>query len=1028
MTIADALPYTPYAITGTVFLVAGILYARLRRGEKLLAGLEGRDFLTLKMLVPKNNEKGPLSSEQMFAAFHGIFRERLPAQEHVSFEISADGHAIEFYVFLPRHLKDYVESQIYAQYPNVEIAEVADYAHDVDVSPERQTAGTTLQLLNKEFFPIKTFPNFEVDPLAGITGVLSNVALGERIWIQYLVEPASAGWTEKAIVYIKAVKKGLDPYPKLSLSPAILIRGLLGFGKEVVDQALHGPPKAPEAGAKPKEAPTLSGPEEQGIKGVETKVTKLGFKTLIRIVCLAPTQSVAEGKIMNVVGAFKQFNLTNLNGFAATNIVTDRSIFDDYRRRAMTTGYVLNVEELASVFHLPHVSVETPTIAWAGSKKGEPPQNLPIEGTIDPNEITLFAETNFRHTNQRFGIKMPDRRYHTYSIGKTGTGKSTLIENMALDDIYKGRGVAVVDPHGDLIKRILQRIPNHRINDVIYFNPTDREYPVAFNLLENVEQDLKGIVASGLMSIFTKLWANVWSARMEYILRNTVLAALDYPDSTLLSVMKILNDPTYRKHVISKIKDPVIKDFFLNEFEKYDPRFRQEAIAPIQNKVGQFLSSATMRNILGQPHSTIDFEQILNTGKILLINLSIGEIGEDASALLGGMVITKIQLASMRRAIVPEEERKDFYLYVDEFQNFATDSFAVILSEARKYRLNLFLTNQFIAQMPETVKNAVFGNVGTVLAFRVGPQDAGTLVKEFEPVFEANDLVNLSNYQIYLKMTIDGMTSVPFSAVTLAPTAELMGNAEKIVKVSREHYGRERDFVEKKITEWSEFWENLAREEARLEKERKRAARGFGPYTRGEPRTFGGMEPRREERREQRLPEPRIEKQQEPKPVEPPKSAAPAPPQAKPMTSDQKPETTKPAPRYIPPPPIRSGKPPETPAAGEGEERATSSEQALPGERVGRGNDVSPPSEEEKPPKEKEKEFREEAIAEHVSPKMEEPKEEARYVEPVVPKPLIKPEELPPEHKKEDFKVPAFGSRAGEIVPLKEGEEIKLDE
>lgn len=973
MDIYDLIRYTIYGIIAGAPVLAGIIIARLRRGESLLAELERREFVTLKILVPRNNEKGPLSSEQMFAALHGIFREHLPAQEHVSFEVAADSQSIQFFAFLPRHLKDFVESQIYAQYPRVEIIEVPDYTYEVDITPETQVAGTELKLLKDEFFPIKTFPNFEVDPLAGITGVLSTLIPGERIWMQFMLEPATESWQKAGVEYVKAIKKGLNPKAGLNLSLSMIPKALVGFGGEVVTQIVHGPPKPEE---KKPTAPTLSGPEEQAVKGIETKVTKLGFKTLIRVVALAPDAAMAKSKIMNVVGAFKQFNLSNLNGFAADAITVDRSIFDAFRRRTMREGYVLNTEELASVFHLPHVVVETPTIAWAGSKKGEPPQNLPIEGTVDPNEITLFAETNFRHLNQRFGVKLADRRYHIYSIGKTGTGKSTLIENMALDDIYKGRGVAVVDPHGDLIKRILHRIPGHRINDVVYFNPADRAHPVAFNLLENVEQDLKSLIASGLMSIFTKIWANVWSARMEYILRNTVLAALDYPDSTLLSIMKILNDPIYRKHVVAKIKDPVIRDFFINEFEKYDPNFRREAIAPIQNKVGQFLSSATIRNIVGQPHSTINFEEIINTGKILLVNLSIGEIGEDSSALLGGMVITKIQLASMRRANIPEEERKDFYLYVDEFQNFATDSFAVILSEARKYRLNLFLTNQYIAQMPETVKNAIFGNIGTIISFRVGPQDAGILAKEFEPVFEPNDLVNLSNWHIYLKMTIDGVTSVPFSAVTLAPTAEITGNAEKIIRVSQERYSRNREFVEKKITEWTEFWEKIAREEERQEKERRRTARATSSYIREAPSV------RREEKPEVRAEERPI------RPSAPPKKEEPK---------------TPPTHRYIPPPPIRRS---EIPKVIEEEFRKEG---------------IVKPQEEEKPKQAP----AEEAIV-HFSPKVE----EAPYVEPVEPRPLIQPHEVPEHHKKDDQdkKIPAYGSRLGQIVPLKEGEEIRLDE
>jgi hypothetical protein len=982
MTIDQLFSFIPYAAIALTAVVGGVLYARFRRGEGLIASLESREFVTLKILVPKNNEKGPLAAEQMFAALHGIFREKLPAQEHIALEVASDGRTIQFYAYVPRHFQDYLESQIYAQYPEVEITEVPDYTA-IELSSERQAAGAVLQLAREEFFPIKTFPNFEVDPLAAVTAVLSNVPPGLQIWVQFLLEPANDSWQKKAIDYIKAVKKGINLNGggfSLGAVPGAIGRMATGLASEIVSQAVYGPPKPEEKKEKPAEAPSLSGPEEQGIKGIETKVTKLGFKTLIRIVAVAPDFDRARAKVLNVVGAFKQFNISNLNGFTAPEVTSDRTVFDEYRKRSMPDGYVLNTEELASIFHLPHTSVETPAIAWAGSKKSEPPQNLPIEGSVDPYDITLFGETNFRHLNQRFGMRLADRRFHTYSIGKTGTGKSTLIENMALDDIYKGRGVAVVDPHGDLIKRVLARIPSHRINDVVYFNPADREHPVAFNLLENVEQDLKGIVASGLMSIFTKLWANVWSARMEYILRNTLLAALDYPDSTLLSVMKILNDPVYRRHVIAKTKDPVIKDFFLNEFEKYDPKFRQEAIAPIQNKVGQFLSSATMRNILGQPHSTIDFEEIMNNGKVLLVNLSVGEIGEDASALLGGMVITKIQLSAMRRATVKEEQRKDFYLYVDEFQNFATDSFAVILSEARKYRLNLFLTNQFIAQMPETVKNAVFGNVGTVISFRVGPGDAGALVKEFEPVFDANDLVNLANYQIYLKMTIDGVTSVPFSATTLPPIAAETGNEEKIVRTSRERYSRPREFVETKIAEWSELWENIAREEARAEKERKRFAREQTRF--GEQRR-PGVAPHREPRREERGFEPhqRVEKSSERAGERQP----PAPPE---KIADEK-KVQPSAPRYIPPPPVRP--------MGKSEPEA--------GER--KGAEQKPEAQE----------------APAVSPSIG----EARFVEPVTPKPLIQPHEVPQE-KKERFKIPAFGSRKGDIVPLQEGEEIRLDE
>ncbi|MBI4032369.1 type IV secretion system DNA-binding domain-containing protein [Candidatus Berkelbacteria bacterium] len=466
----------------------------------------------------------------------------------------------------------------------------------------------------------------------------------------------------------------------------------------------------------------------------------------------------------------------------------------------------MNTEELASVFHLPAVSVETPNIAWAGSKKGEPPSNLPLEGSVDASELTILGETDFRTFRHKFGMKQRDRRLHMYSIGKTGTGKSTLLLNMIVDDIEKGRGVAVVDPHGQLVHDVLQRIPNYRVNDIVYFNPADRDFPIGFNLFENVDPDLRNVVASGIVGVFKKIFGESWGPRLEYILRNAVLALLYYPDTTLLGVNRMLTDPAYEHRILRKVTDPVIRDFFENEYDKYDPKFRREAIASIQNKIGQFLSSATIRNIVGQPRSSINIRDIMDSGKILLLDLSIGKIGEDNAQLLGSMLITKIQLAAMSRADVAEADRRDFYLYVDEFQNFATESFAVILSEARKYHLNLMLTNQYIAQMPEEVAKAVFGNVGTVVSFRVGSSDAAGLAKEFEPVFESHDLVNLDNYHIYAKMAIDGVTRPAFSAKTLVPPpiVEEGANVEKVIRVSRERYAKPRDFVEQKIQDWAD--------------------------------------------------------------------------------------------------------------------------------------------------------------------------------------------------------------------------------
>lgn len=424
-------------------------------------------------------------------------------------------------------------------------------------------------------------------------------------------------------------------------------------------------------------------------------------------------------------------------------------------------------------------------------------------------DITYLGITTYRDKNQLFGIKRKDRRQHIYLLGKSGTGKSVLMFNMILQNLRNGEGVCVVDPHGELVEGVLSAIPPHRMKDVIYFNPADAEHHIGFNVLELIDPQYKHLVASGLMGIFTKIWANAWSARMEYILNNTILALLDTPGSTMLGIPRMLVDKDYRQKIISNLKDPVIKAFWIHEYEAWQDKFRNEAIAPIQNKVGQFLSTSIIRNVVGQSKSTIDIFNIMNESKIFLVNVSKGRIGEDNSALLGGMIITKIQLAAMERVRIPEDERKDFYLYVDEFQNFVTDAFAGILSEARKYRLNLTIAHQYTAQLisekSTAVRDAVFGNVGTMIVFRVGSDDADFLEKEFDPEFTPQDIVNLPNYKIYLKLMINGVTSRPFSAKTLPPMVK-SGNKEieaQVIKSSRELYCKSKEVVEREINNWS---------------------------------------------------------------------------------------------------------------------------------------------------------------------------------------------------------------------------------
>lgn len=419
------------------------------------------------------------------------------------------------------------------------------------------------------------------------------------------------------------------------------------------------------------------------------------------------------------------------------------------------------------------------------------------------NNITYFAETNFRNQQKKFGIKRHDRTKHTYIIGKSGMGKTTLLENMVIQDIVKGEGVGIVDPHGDFAEKILNFVPKERIKDVIYFSPHDIDWPIAFNVMEKVDPTQRHLVAAGLLGVFKKIWPDVWSPRMEYILNNCILALLEYPDSTLLGINRMLSDKDYRKEVVSKITDPVIKAFWVDEFAKYTDRFMTEASAAIQNKVGQFISNPLIRNIIGQSKSGFDLREIMDGKKILIMNLSKGRIGEENSRLIGAMLITKIYLAAMSRVDVAEKERSDFYLYVDEFQNFATESFKDILSEARKYRLDLILAHQYIAQMDEKVQDAVFGNVGTLISFRIGAADAEVLEKEFEPEFAVQDLVNLGFAGIYLRLMIDGVPSRPFSATTLPPIKqETESCVDAIIESSREKYASSRGEVEEEIVSW----------------------------------------------------------------------------------------------------------------------------------------------------------------------------------------------------------------------------------
>ncbi len=464
------------------------------------------------------------------------------------------------------------------------------------------------------------------------------------------------------------------------------------------------------------------------------------------------------------------------------------------------------------------------------------------------HDLVYLGETSFRNKKVRFGIKTDDRRRHMYVVGSTGMGKSEFLKNMAIQDIEAGRGVAFVDPHGDSVEALLDFVPEERIKDVVYFNPNDLEYPIAFNVMEKVDFEYRHLVASGLLGVFKKLWgAEAWSGRMEYILNHTILALLEYPGSTLLAINRMMASKDYRKNVVANIKDPIVKSFWVEEFAKYADKFATEATAAIQNKIGGFISNNLIRNVIGQPSSTIDMRKIMDEGKILLVDISRGRIGEDASRLLGALLVTKIQLAAMSRVDIPEKDRKDFYLYVDEFQHFATESFANILSEARKYHLNLIMAHQYIKQMEEPVMDAVFGNVGTIVTFRVGAEDAEYLEKWFQPDFMMSDIVNLGKYTAYLKLMIDGISSRGFSANMIPPFPKLEhSNKDKIIAASRAAYGTSKEKVEKDIADWAgPVAEQLMQGEKREDYRNQRGVfTGANPQRRREDRPFNQVQGR----------------------------------------------------------------------------------------------------------------------------------------------------------------------------------------
>ena len=795
-----------------IFVLAVVLFISFllawRSARKLEIGVKKSDIsegVLLSIQLPRENERLPIAAEQMFASLHGLLRFTPGIQEHLSLEMASSIDGVNFYVYTPRNFKNFVESQIYAQYPDAEIRETLDYTKSIGANAN--IAATEISLVKDFIFPIKTFRDFEVDPLSAITSAIATQRSGEQVWIQFLVRPVEDFWQDRGHEYVRVVREGLNP---VSVNPQDIMidvgKSIVSIGANIFPYTFRGPQEPPRADTRAPLPPRLSAGQELDLKMIENKLSKLGFEVKIRVVVVGNTPEECRQKISSVVASFKQFSTASLNGFARDpESPSGSALLTSYQKRFLPTtqekgDYILTIEELASIFHLPNLSVETPTISWTRAKKGEPPLNLPT------SNATIIGETIYRDVNIRFGIKKADRRKHMYLIGKTGTGKSTLIKNMIIQDMRAGEGVAVLDPHGQLIDELLDFVPQNRLNDVVFFNPADSDNPVSLNMLEMVDPKQRTLMADALVDVFKKYFAESWGPRLEYILKNCILTLLEVPNTSLLSIIRLLVDRDYRKYIVDMIQDPHMRAFWNEEFARMErnERLVTEAISPIQNKVGQFLNSELIRNIVGQPKSTIKVDEIINKGEIFFADLATGRIGANNSSLLGAMIVSQLQFAAMRRVDIPEVERRDFFLYADEFQNFATDAFAVVLSEARKYRLDLIVTHQYIEQLPETVRDAIFGNVGTLMSFGVGPTDAHFLEREFTPMFLENDIINLGRYEMYLKLQIDDQASQPFSARSLTPIKDATNLKERAVQISREKYSKDVERVEKVIKKWIE--------------------------------------------------------------------------------------------------------------------------------------------------------------------------------------------------------------------------------
>ncbi len=767
MTAIDAIIFILFFMVFLAFvLVLGvvILITRLKNRKREESSI---DSVLLQIAVHKNNDVKIDAMEQVIASLYSIkkggWKMKYSIQPTISYEIVAKKEDIRFYVGTPTEFKDLVEKQIHGAYTDAEIIEVQEYNI---FSEDAKVAYKSLQLDKESFYPIKTFRELPTDPLSSLTSAMAKMGEGEGAAVQIVISPAESAWQKSGSSFISETKKQeADPE-----------KAKFKVGAKVLE-------------------------------GVENKVGKPGFETTIRIVVVSSTEDSAKSHLANINSSFAQF-ASDTNRLSSATVRRKASFVEDFLYRYQPMFYlmgnqktILNSEELATLFHFPNKTITTPHIYWLYAKTAPAPSEIPSEGTF-------LGYSIYRGIRRPVYISNSDRMRHMYIIGKTGTGKTELLKELIMQDIKEGKGVCYMDPHGDSVEDLLAMIPPERAEDVIYFRPSDTDRPMGINLLEAKTEDEKHFAATAVINMMYKLFdpykTGIVGPRFEHAVRNAMLTVMYDEGATFVEVMRALTDARYVQELLPKVTDPIIRRYWTDQIAQTADFHKSEVLDYIVSKFGRFVTNRMIRNIIGQSQSSFSFRDVMDQGKILFVNLSKGEVGEENSSFLGLILVPRILMAAMSRADVPEEQRRDFYLYVDEFQNFATPDFAQILSEARKYRLALCVANQFIGQVDEEVKNAVFGNVGTIMSFRVGVSDANYLQHEYTPTFAEDDLLNIEKYNVYIKTIVGNEPVPPFSMdlhkdMTKANAAKNAKVSEIIKEMSKLKYGRDVRLVEAEI-------------------------------------------------------------------------------------------------------------------------------------------------------------------------------------------------------------------------------------